>query len=239
MTAAAGARPQVFAHRGASAARPENTLDAFRHARELGADWVELDVRAHRATTRFVVHHDAHLPDGRALGRPRSAELPASVPTLDEALDACAGLLASTSRSRTTPATPTTTPPASGRGGDRLRTCVARGGSRSAAGELVRPRAPRARARASAPSRDGRCSSPTRADPVRLVERIAEADTRPSTRSTTSSTPRWSSGRTRPASASTCGRSTIPTRMRRAGRARASTASSPTSPTSPARRSLA
>ncbi|MGI8763765.1 MAG: glycerophosphodiester phosphodiesterase family protein, partial [Ilumatobacteraceae bacterium] len=33
----------VIAHRGASATRPENTVDAFREARRLGADAVELD----------------------------------------------------------------------------------------------------------------------------------------------------------------------------------------------------
>lgn len=37
------ARIDVIAHRGASAAAPENTLAAFRLAHELGADWFELD----------------------------------------------------------------------------------------------------------------------------------------------------------------------------------------------------
>jgi len=52
----------VIAHRGASADRPENTVEAFRFAAVLGADWVELD------------------------------DLPDSVATLDQALDACVGL---------------------------------------------------------------------------------------------------------------------------------------------------
>lgn len=86
------ARPRVIAHRGASAARPENTLAAFVHARELGADGVELDVRW-TSDGRVVVHHDALLPDGRVIVELSRTELPASVPTLDEALDACAGLL--------------------------------------------------------------------------------------------------------------------------------------------------
>ncbi len=81
----------VIAHRGASGSRPENTLEAFRHARELGADWVELDVRR-SADGALVVHHDAHLPDGRVIVATPAAELPAAVPTLAEALDACAGM---------------------------------------------------------------------------------------------------------------------------------------------------
>ena len=36
----------VIGHRGASAARPENTVEAFRQAAALGADWVELDAGA-------------------------------------------------------------------------------------------------------------------------------------------------------------------------------------------------
>ena len=35
----------VIGHRGASQAAPENTPEAFRRAREMGADGVELDVR--------------------------------------------------------------------------------------------------------------------------------------------------------------------------------------------------
>src|SRR5260221_19328 len=38
-------RPLVLGHPGASHARPENTLAAFAHARQLGADRVELDAR--------------------------------------------------------------------------------------------------------------------------------------------------------------------------------------------------
>jgi len=54
---------KVIAHRGASAAAPENTIEAFLLARELGADWVELDARR-TADDRIVVHHDAELADG-------------------------------------------------------------------------------------------------------------------------------------------------------------------------------
>ena len=41
----------VIAHRGASATFPENTVEAFRAARDLGADWVELDVRPNADTS--------------------------------------------------------------------------------------------------------------------------------------------------------------------------------------------
>jgi glycerophosphoryl diester phosphodiesterase len=81
----------VIGHRGASAARPENTVEAFRHAAALGADWVELDVRR-TADDHLAVHHDAVLPDGRAIVEVAAADLPPSLPSLAEALDACAGM---------------------------------------------------------------------------------------------------------------------------------------------------
>lgn len=82
---------KVIAHRGASAAKRENTLEAFTHARVLGADWVELDVRR-TADGAMAVHHDAHLPDGRALVATAAADLPPHVPSLAAALDTCAGM---------------------------------------------------------------------------------------------------------------------------------------------------
>jgi glycerophosphoryl diester phosphodiesterase len=81
----------VIAHRGASAAAPENTIDAFTLARELGADWVELDVRR-TADGVVVVHHDAHLPDGRMVGDLGVDDLPDHVPSLAEALESCDGM---------------------------------------------------------------------------------------------------------------------------------------------------
>jgi glycerophosphoryl diester phosphodiesterase len=78
----------VIAHRGASARFAENTVDAFRGARTLGADWVELDVRR-TADGGLAVHHDAHLPDGRAIVEVDEADLPGTVPDLVTALDAC------------------------------------------------------------------------------------------------------------------------------------------------------
>lgn len=81
----------VIAHRGASAAFPENTVAAFTGARALGADWVELDVRR-AADGTLVVLHDEALPDGRPLHALTRGEIDPSVPSLSEALDACEGI---------------------------------------------------------------------------------------------------------------------------------------------------
>ena len=45
-----------FAHRGASHDAPGNTLAAFRVAREMGADGVELDVQASKDDEAVVIH---------------------------------------------------------------------------------------------------------------------------------------------------------------------------------------
>lgn len=82
----------VLAHRGAWHGTRENTLDAFRRARALGAHGVELDVRR-SADGVLVVHHDATLADGRPLASVAAADLPPWVPTLAAALDECAGLV--------------------------------------------------------------------------------------------------------------------------------------------------
>ncbi len=47
---------EVTAHRGASVSYPENTMAAFEGAKELGADWVELDVQQSRDGQIFVMH---------------------------------------------------------------------------------------------------------------------------------------------------------------------------------------
>jgi glycerophosphoryl diester phosphodiesterase len=47
---------EVQAHRGASAVAPENTIAAFRAAREQGASWVELDVALLGDGTLVVIH---------------------------------------------------------------------------------------------------------------------------------------------------------------------------------------
>ncbi|WP_436793254.1 glycerophosphodiester phosphodiesterase [Actinospongicola halichondriae] len=85
-------KPQVFGHRGASAAAPENTLEAYDLARVQGADGVELDVRR-TVDGALVLHHDAQLPGGRIIAATTHADLPASIPTLEAALDTCVGMV--------------------------------------------------------------------------------------------------------------------------------------------------
>lgn len=72
MTFFDGAVPRRFAHRGASGAWPENTMAAFRAARELDAHGFELDVHA-TADGEVVVFHDATL-DRTTNGRGRVLE---------------------------------------------------------------------------------------------------------------------------------------------------------------------
>jgi glycerophosphoryl diester phosphodiesterase len=81
---------EVIAHRGASRLARENTVAAFEMAAIAGADGVELDVRR-TADGVLVVHHDARVGD-RAIVETPWRELPAHVPTLGEALDACGRL---------------------------------------------------------------------------------------------------------------------------------------------------
>src|SRR6185295_17048977 len=54
--------PLIIAHRGAAVlvSHPENTVAAFRRARAVASDWVELDVRR-TADAKTAIHHDAHL----------------------------------------------------------------------------------------------------------------------------------------------------------------------------------
>ncbi len=86
---------RVLAHRGASRAARENTLEAFTLAAALGAHGVELDV--HRtADGVLVVHHDAYAPGLGVLAEHSVAEVRRTlphVPTLEAALDAGAGML--------------------------------------------------------------------------------------------------------------------------------------------------
>lgn len=77
-----------IAHRGLHGpGRAENSLAAFVAAAEAGLA-IECDVRLAACGT-VVVHHDARLADGRALGAVRAAE--AGCPTLAQALGAIGG----------------------------------------------------------------------------------------------------------------------------------------------------
>ena len=80
----------VIAHRGLHLTIRENTVEAFRSAVAIGAAGIELDARR-TADGALVVHHDAHLPDGRAIVGCLRADLPEWVPELPQALDACSG----------------------------------------------------------------------------------------------------------------------------------------------------
>jgi glycerophosphoryl diester phosphodiesterase len=83
--------PIGFAHRGASAHAPENTIEAFTLARRLGATGLESDAWR-TADGEVVLDHDGVARVGlrrRPISSvPRSA-LPSTVPTLDELYEAC------------------------------------------------------------------------------------------------------------------------------------------------------
>jgi glycerophosphoryl diester phosphodiesterase len=83
----------IFAHRGCAGvpAPRENTIAAFVAARVAGADGVEMDVHA-TADGALAVHHDRHVPGVGDLANAPASALPNDVPTLAEALSACAGL---------------------------------------------------------------------------------------------------------------------------------------------------
>ncbi|MEV7770002.1 glycerophosphodiester phosphodiesterase family protein [Kitasatospora sp. NPDC086791] len=53
-----GAPPTVYAHRGASAAAPENTLVSDEVARRAGAEWIEDDVQPSKDGVPYVLHDD-------------------------------------------------------------------------------------------------------------------------------------------------------------------------------------
>ncbi|MGF1597721.1 MAG: glycerophosphodiester phosphodiesterase [Acidimicrobiales bacterium] len=82
---------RIIGHRGASGTHQENTIEAFQAAADQGADGVELDVRR-TADDVLVVFHDAHLGSGALVRELLAADLPPWIPTLAEALEACADL---------------------------------------------------------------------------------------------------------------------------------------------------
>lgn len=83
--------PIGFAHRGARAHAPENTLEAFGLALKLGATGLESDVWL-TADHQAVLDHDG-LIGGRLrrkwIGQLERAELPSHIPTLRELYDHC------------------------------------------------------------------------------------------------------------------------------------------------------
>lgn len=83
-------RPPIgFAHRGARAHAPENTLEAFRLAVRLGATGLESDVWL-TADGEAVLDHDGVVRQGvrkRPIAGLRRAELPDHIPTLRELYD--------------------------------------------------------------------------------------------------------------------------------------------------------
>ena len=99
--------PPLIGHRGAAAAAPENTLASIRRARQLGASWVEFDVKLTREGVPILMHDDRleRTTSGRGCVADHTLaairELDAGgwfapafdgepVPTLEEALAACA-----------------------------------------------------------------------------------------------------------------------------------------------------
>lgn len=83
--------PITFAHRGARAHAPENTLEAFELALRLGASGLESDVWM-TADGIAVLDHDGVVKRGlrkRPISEFERAELPEHIPTLRELLQTC------------------------------------------------------------------------------------------------------------------------------------------------------
>ena len=91
-----GSGPRVFAHRGASASAPENTLASFRLAREQGAPYLEMDIHL-SADGEPVIIHDNSV--SRTTGRRGRVENM----TLQELRQLDAGYCFSTDYERTFP----------------------------------------------------------------------------------------------------------------------------------------
>lgn len=108
-----GTPVRALGHRGAAAVAPENTLPGFRHAVEVGADGVEIDLQCSRDGELVVIHDDTvdrttdgtgaveemtlaelrELDAGHAFTPDRGRSFPyrgrgTRIPTLDEVADA-------------------------------------------------------------------------------------------------------------------------------------------------------
>src|SRR5690349_21453831 len=83
--------PIAFAHRGARAHAPDNTIEAFRLALKLGATGLESDVWV-TADGVAVLDHDGVVRQGlrrRSIADLDRASLPPHVPTLEELYAEC------------------------------------------------------------------------------------------------------------------------------------------------------
>lgn len=59
----------IYAHRGASGYAPENTLESFKLAMEMGADGFELDVHVSRDGELIVIHDETVDRTTNGIGR--------------------------------------------------------------------------------------------------------------------------------------------------------------------------
>ncbi len=90
-------RPLIIAHRGASAAKRENTIEAFLAAIEMGADGIEVDVRC-TGDNVLVIHHDPSVAGSTTpisgLTYVEAEKIAGAagfhLPTLEKTLDFCA-----------------------------------------------------------------------------------------------------------------------------------------------------
>lgn len=84
--------PIMFAHRGARAHAPENTIEAFELALKLGATGLESDVWL-TSDDEVVLDHDGEIKRSRlrkvAISTLRRDELPEHIPTLHELVTTC------------------------------------------------------------------------------------------------------------------------------------------------------
>ena len=83
--------PILFAHRGASAYAPENTLDAFALALKLGVNGLESDVWVTHDGV-LVLDHDGVVKSrlrSKPISELNSSELPAHIPSLEQLLQHC------------------------------------------------------------------------------------------------------------------------------------------------------
>lgn len=107
-------KPLVVAHRGASVEQPENTIEAFEAAIDLGADAVEFDVRM-TADGHAVVMHDPDVSrttagDGFVSEMMLEEIRKLGVPTLRDALECLAGRAAADIEIKNLPGEPSFTP---------------------------------------------------------------------------------------------------------------------------------